>query len=425
MPNVIADIPALPAQIAFINSTARYPAIIGGYGSGKSAGGLFRAMVLKFRYPKQTVAVYSPSYPLLRDYWFEEIEKFCTLYNMDYYLNKSDKILHIQGHDKILLRSMDDPKSIITYEVAHSIVDELDVFPKDKAKERWDRINARNRQKLPDKKPNTMGLTTTPEGYGFAYSLWGKKKSKDYHRIKARTKDNPFIAEDYYDKLVDSYDSILLEAYTEGNFVNLRTGSVYYGFNPDMHVTDKPNQLKFDPSLPVNLCCDFNVNPMVWELSQSRSRHDIRFITEIKQNNTHTGKMCKALKEILPRHFRVRIYGDAAGTKRDTRGTATDYILIDQELRPFYDRIDYFVPDANPAVSTRTKAVNSRLDHGAVVIDASCNELIEDFIQCGWKDYDIDKSDPERTHASDAAGYYVNVEFPILIKRKLPEVRTR
>lgn len=419
--DIIAKQECLPAQIELIKSDRAHPALIGGYGSGKSMGGLFRAFDLKFKYPKNKIAIYAPTYALLRDYWFEKIEQFGDKYNLNYHLNKSDKEFHIQGYGKIILRSMDDPKSIISYEVAHSIVDEIDIFPKDKAEERWRRILARNREILPKGVKNTVCTMTTPEGYNFAYSKWKKNPAPSYQLIKARTEDNPFLPETYITDLKESFDAILLEAYLEGNFVNLKSGSIYYSYDDKKYTTKE--QMELDPTIPVNICVDFNVNPMIWLICQHTDKNNIKVFYEITKRDTNTWEQCKDIKDLLPKHFDVKIYGDSTGRARDTRGIETDYIIIDKKLRPYFRSIKYEVPEMNPAVLTRVKSVNARLDKGAILIQEKCENLKEDFIQCIYNQKgEIDKTSQDRSHASDALGYYIVREFPIIIKKGLPEI---
>ena len=68
--------------------------------------------------------------------------------------------------------------------------------------------------------------------------------------------------------------------------------------------------------------------------------------------------------------------------------------------------------------------VNSRLfnvyEEVRLFIDQKCKELIRDLEQVTWATHsngqiscDINKSDPGRTHTSDALGYYVAQAFPL------------
>ena len=72
----------------------------------------------------------------------------------------------------------------------------------------------------------------------------------------------------------------------------------------------------------------------------------------------------------------------------------------------------------------RVACVNSRLRNQAgerrIEIDPGCRELIADLEQVHWKtdingnsQSEIDKSDPKRTHLSDALGYMIEKEFPM------------
>jgi hypothetical protein len=69
---------------------------------------------------------------------------------------------------------MEQPQRIVGYEVAHSLVDEIDIMAADKARDAWNKIIARNRQKCG--MPNTVGVATTPEGFKFVYDRWKKHR---------------------------------------------------------------------------------------------------------------------------------------------------------------------------------------------------------------------------------------------------------
>jgi hypothetical protein len=82
------------------------------------------------------------------------------------------------------------------------------------------------------------------------------------------------------------------------------------------------------------------------------------------------------------------------------------------------------VPSSNPPVKDRINCVNAMLrNHGGqhrLLIDPKCKALIKDLEQVSWKAdpygnqlSDLDKSDPMRTHTSDAVGYLIAREFPM------------
>jgi hypothetical protein len=78
-------------------------------------------------------------------------------------------------------------------------------------------------------------------------------------------------------------------------------------------------------------------------------------------------------------------------------------------------------------VKDRIACVNKRLKTKAreyfIGIDPRCQQLIADLEQVHWRTdangnslAEIDKSDPKRTHLSDALGYMIEKEFPMKAK---------
>ena len=86
--------------------------------------------------------------------------------------------------------------------------------------------------------------------------------------------------------------------------------------------------------------------------------------------------------------------------------------------------ISVHVNKTNPAVRDRVNCVNSRLRSADgevhMFIDPRCKELINDLDQVIWEverngqtGVHINKSDPNRTHMSDALGYYIAQAYPL------------
>jgi hypothetical protein len=195
------------------------------------------------------------------------------------------------------------------------------------------------------------------------------------------------------------------------------TGAVYYAYDRARH---EDSRIERDPGAPIIICCDFNVDPCVWELAQSDAR-GIRVFDEIVLRDTNTTQMGK---EFLSRYGTHKagfvLYGDAAGSARSTTGNS-DYALLyelgykDQRIRR-----------ANPMVKDRVNAVNAVLENtrGEVRLTHSprCIHLKRDFESVCWSEStgEINKSNPMRTHASDALGYYIEREFPLKVFREDP-----
>ena len=65
------------AQRAFATSREPFPAFCGGFGSGKTAAAIARAMALKAHFRECSVAYYLPTFPLVEDIAFQRFPELC------------------------------------------------------------------------------------------------------------------------------------------------------------------------------------------------------------------------------------------------------------------------------------------------------------------------------------------------------------
>jgi phage terminase large subunit-like protein len=198
--------PLSPTQRAFALCDQPFPCFVGGFGSGKTAAAMARAMHLKGLCAQQSIAYYLPTYPLIQDIAFERFPALCEAKGIPFKLNRQDAVMEIAGMGRIVFRNMEQPDRIVGYEVAHSLVDEIDTMTTDKARSAWNKIIARNRQKCG--MPNTVGVATTPEGFKFVYDRWKRNPAPGYVLFEAKTEENAAnLPADYIDNLRASYPS--------------------------------------------------------------------------------------------------------------------------------------------------------------------------------------------------------------------------
>ena len=215
----------------------------------------------------------------------------------------------------------------------------------------------------------------------------------------------------------------------EASFVNFE-GRAYYPFAEATHCA----QLAYDPVRPIALCFDFNVDPgiavVVQEQRLPNGQDGTGVIGEVHiPRNSNTPAVCRRLLQDWGKHAgRVTCYGDATGGARGTaRVQGSDWDLVKAELRPtFGERLAFKVSPANPPERTRINAMNTRLraGDGAVRLmadPARAPHLVKDLegtrlLKGGSGEIDK-KADAMLTHMSDALGYYVAAEFPIVSRR--------
>lgn len=410
------------SQRKFVISKARFPAFVGGFGSGKTAAAMGRAMRLKIQCREQDIAYYLPTYTLIEDIALQRFPELCERKGWAYRLRGgSNPQIEFPGAGRILFRNMEQPQRIVGYEVAHSLVDEIDVMAADKARDAWNKIIARNRQKCG--MPNTVGVATTPEGFKFVYERWRKSPAEGYELIQAKTEENRSnLPPGYIESLQSSYPSNLLAAYLDGEFVNLTSGSVYPQFDRVLNASSETIRT----SEPLHIGMDFNVGKMsaVTFVLRDGDPHAVDELTGILD----TPAMIASIKARYEGHA-IFVYPDASGNSRKSNNASESDIAL---LRAA--RFTVLVNPANPWVKDRVSALNQLIcSHAEGVTNPLGMEMHGDkpvkrrlrvngdncpgFVECLEKQAYDKNGEPDKTsgldHVNDAAGYFVAYKFPV------------
>lgn len=390
------EIPILKHQIDFITSDATHTGLVAGFGAGKSIAGTLKTVEKKKAYPGIDVAYYLPTYSLIKDIAFPNFKQILDVHEIPYELNETDKVFKTPL-GKIIMRSMDNPNNIIGYEVGYSCIDEADILPKKKMKLAFVKIVARNRKPLPDGSKNCIDLVSTPEGFNFLYDFFIREQKPNRRLIKAKTKDNPFVNESYIEMLRDIYSEQELEAYLNGDFVNLNKGTVYHAFDRKANHNDR--EIKSNDKLHIGM--DFNITNM----SATIRVTDGKISTAVDEvtGAYDTADMISILKERYPKHKKI-VYPDASGNARNTAGDSDIKLL---KKAKFIVRVG----KSNPSVRDRITVVNGSFknanDETTNYINTNnCPELTEAYERLPYKNGMPDK-DSGFDHITDADGYCV------------------
>lgn len=183
--------------------------------------------------------------------------------------------------------------------------------------------------------------------------------------------------------------------------------------------------LTYNESLPLCLDCDFNVEPMIWGISQVIN--GVLFsLDEIKFAPAMVEDMVREFRNRYPAHpAEIWIYGDATGNKRTSQTASSDYDLMRLYFRGYPSPRIFKVSAFNPPVKDRLNATNLKLrgeegNVGWIIDPYKCPELVKDLREVIAKDGKIVKTsnreDPyfARTHASDGPGYHIFREWPVV-----------
>jgi PBSX family phage terminase large subunit len=395
--------PTVP-QYKYITCDERFPAFVAGFGAGKTEAAVLRSIFGLLSEPGVNRGFYEPTYDLIRMIAFPRFEEALERLGLPFVMRKSPlNEVEILGFGKIIFRSMENPSRIVGYEHGDADIDELDTLKRDSAAHVFRQIMARNRQKKPSGKPNTIGVTTTPEGFRYVYEKWKKDPKDGFVIIQAPTRSNPHLPDGYIDSLKDSYPDNLLKAYLNGEFVNLTSGTVYSSYDRKLHRSDE----KYIPGETVRIGCDFNVTKQAATIYVVRNGNEWHCVDELV-DMYDTPDMVNKIRQKFPKSI-VYIYPDASGKARKTvDASKSDIALLEQA--GFKVRVN----NSNPAVRDRIIAFNSALEAGRVKINDSTCPVVADCLE--QQAYN-DKGEPDKVsgndHQNDATTYPIAYEMPI------------
>lgn len=407
------NITATEPQGAFLGMHCKFPAFVAGFGTGKSEVMCNSALLDSMEGGSDSIiAMYEPTYDLVRLILAPRMEEKLTDWGIRYKYNKSDNIIYTSSGQfgDFVLRTLDNPARIVGYESFRAKIDELDTLNMEHAEHAWNKVIARNRQLPRTYKPitpkpvNTVSVFTTPEGFRFVHDRWVVKKNPGYEMIQASTLSNPFLPEDYVQSLRDTYPGQLIDAYINGEFVNLTAGTVYYAY--DRRKNSSRETIK--PGETLYIGQDFNVGHMASTVYVQRGKvwHAVAELVDMFD----TPDVVRAITERWKSkgHYIV-MYPDASGKNRKSNNASTSDIAQLQQAG-----FEVRAKSANPPVKDRVSAMNKALESGMVMInEQACPVTARCLEQQAYdKNGEPDKSGGV-DHQNDGTTYPIAYEMPI------------
>ena len=397
-------------QERFFGSQAKYPLFCGGFGTGKTEALILCAVRDALASSSALIGLYEPTYDLVRLILAPRIEERLLELGIRHRHNKQENIVYTSNGrcGDFILRTLDNPARIVGYETYRAHVDELDTLRESHAADAWRKIIARNRQQPEGiaNPINRVSAYTTPEGFKFAYKTWGKDPAPGYEMVQASTRTNPFLPPDYVDGLRSSYPSQLIDAYINGEFVNLTSGAVYPDFSRAANGCDAVPM----PNEPLHVGVDFNVHNCTAVIGVIRD--DCPLIVGEITGVRDTPAMCEAIREMYPSNH-VTVYPDASGARSQSTNAAESDLRILQAAG-----FSVRAPSRNPAIRDRVAAVNALILRGdgarrLAVNTVRCPKVTESLEQQIFDGNGMPDKSSGKDHANDALGYFLHYHWPI------------
>jgi hypothetical protein len=403
----------LPHQSKFCDDLDhRKLALVCGFGAGKTHALISKSCILAALNVGHVSAIFEPTAPMLRDILQRTMNELLDQWQIPFTFRASPlpeyNLEFKEGVHTILLRTMLTYQRLRGQNLCAVGFDEADTVPKRDAEQAMNMALAR----LRSGNVQQFYATTTPEGHGWAFETFEKNKKSDTGLIQAKTKDNPYLPDNFIESLEENYPPQLIKAYLLGQWVNLTSGQVYDRFNRNDHVI---NQIPFDIKMEVlRIGVDFNVmncNAVVGVKSGDK----LFIIDEISKQND-TDALAQEIKRRYPSN-RILVYPDASGSARSTiNASKTDIAILESY------GFSSMALKSNPFIKDRVATVNALLQNGKgerrLAIHARCTRLIECL---ELQSYDEKTGDPDKQngydHHVDALGYLIYREFNILYGR--------
>ncbi len=398
-----------PHQWDFLKSKKQINAYVGGFGSGKTYSFLHKTFINHItRKNKDGISngwIIYPTYSLAEEVFVPPFLDILTNKGIKFDYNVSKHTIKT-AYGNIKIFQMVKPQSIVGVSLSYCGFDEFDISSHRYCEVAFNKALGRMR----DSENPEIYICTTPEGMKYTYTLMVEKADDNKFLVRGKTQDNVYLPKSYLKLLEENYDKRLLKAYRDGEFVNLQQGQTYYQFDRKTNV----GEVKYNRGQPVRFGIDFNCDPecavlfQIYEQQPQIRVFDCIALTHGGSGDLLTERMVSTIKQKYPNSEYVA-YPDATGIRRGSSSMFSDIDIIRK------GGIKVKALKSNPAVVDRVNAVNKALD-GNLIIDTKCKALIQDLEKVVNKQgtREIDKSNKELTHMSDALGYAVHWEKPIL-----------
>lgn len=413
-------------QSQFLAMPQKFRAYVAGFGSGKTYVGCYGKCINYWEWPKVNQGYFAPTYSHIRDIFYPTIEEVAYTMGLDVKIKTGDKEVQFYSGRKYrgttICRSLDRPETIVGFKIGHALADELDVMALKKAELAWRKMIARMRYKIPGLK-NGIDVATTPEGFKFVYQQFVKQVrdkpelAKLYGMIQASTYDNELnLNDDYIDSLYHSYPEQLIEAYLNGQFVNLTSGTIYHAY--DSKLNDCNDTLQEGEAVFIGM--DFNVGKMAGVIHVKREGEPIA-VDEII-NAYDTPDIIRIIKERYwgyedgnyQKSREIHIYPDASGASRKSN-SASETDIHQLQSAGFH----VHAPNANPPVKDRINAMNAMFcnaegERRYKVNKDKCPIYSECLQQQVWAENGEPDKKSDNDHPNDGGGYFIHYDYPII-----------
>jgi len=414
------EIQLLPEQADFVTDTkTRYLGFVGGYRSGKTYSLAYKIITLAALNHGYKGVAMSPTYGMLKRVLIPEIEGCLSQMHIKYEYAKADSYFRLHWKrgtsTEVQLHAAENHERLRGSTFAFGCVDEMDTIKRDDAHAAWRQLMARMSE------ANAPALqacaVSTPEGFSFMHDFFvrdavnpdGSMKT-DRRLIRASTRNNPFLSDDYIPSILGNFASNQIPAYIDGEFANLTTGNVYYAFNRDLNLNGTTKTLEDFPNSVLQIGVDFNIGNMsgsVW-ISENGKVYAVDELSGAFNTEAF-------VDDVIRRYDgrRIMFYPDAQGFHHGgTNASYTDFEILRRVPNSTIHAYTAHMRIKDRVGSVNAMILNGKKERRLFVNVGKCPKLTAGLEQQGYDDGEPDKSS-NLDHMLDAAGYFISFRYAI------------
>ena len=393
-------------QMEVFQARSRFKVVVAGRRWGKTQ--LAKTSIIKYaRIPKRLIWYVSPSYRMSKQIMWPELLAIIPRRWLAKPPNETSMSITLINGTRIELKGADNPDSLRGVGIHYLVMDEVqDIDP-----EAWSKV-------LRPTLASTGGhalFIGTPKAYNFLYELYSLGQ-KEENRLAGKwmswqfpTMTSPFIPKEEIEAAMQDMDEKSFNQEFNASFETM-SGRVYHPFDRKIHVKN----CAFDPSLPIWVGQDFNIDPMSSVILQPQEDGTLWAVDEVVLRGSNTEEVCDELERRYWRNInQVYLFPDPAGAYRQHARGESDLDIFRERgfKKQRYHRKHPPIADRVNAVNRMLKAADGRT---RLFIDPKCRHLIASLEQTIYKKgcRDIDK-DADVEHSADALGYCIHYQFPV------------
>lgn len=419
----------LPKQQELLDSTERVVALVGGYGSSKTLGGMVLAHLLSSSVPGNMGIIVRRSLPKLRDSTQRIFLEVLDRAKADVEFREMrdgwpGRVIYRDNGSEVTFRETKDLGRFLGPEYGFFDIDEAQEEPETTFKLLMGRLRLPRAAKYlkavlmtnPPKRGHWIQKMFPQEGtWEKVIDVNGKPIRITFRMIRSRTADNPFLDAEYIAQLKLTHSPEELRRVLSGEYGVEHEGKPVYRppFAPSWHVGSFPIL-----QMTVARSWDFGYHHPVVTFHQmfrcAKRRAHWRILRELAPEDVDAKGLAAAVVEYsaiwFPGHNRYMFVdaGDSAGAAVSDKGPGP---IIELAKPPYMLQFRYSpVRDIDPGVRLIRDLLGTRCECGFFLleVDRECPEVIEMFM--GGYHFPKDRYGQLKPHAKPLKdGYYDNI----------------